>query len=196
MSRFSGAREAKEFLVTGIVAQAQREGVPISEVERKMLYFSETAWTLPGIMEVSNRFDRECDPQEYEKKIARLIRNARKRARKVDRQDFEAWSDAIRVLSEEDHYLLVMVEEAGALVRPRGDLLKLWGAGLAVACIGLLVASLSDRYIKLTRESWRILAWAIAVCVAGAYPVLCAILGRQNAAELIGRFLGLPGRRK
>jgi hypothetical protein len=55
-SRFGSAREAKEFLVSKIIEQAQREGVPVSEVERKMLYFTETAWTLPDMMEVNDAF--------------------------------------------------------------------------------------------------------------------------------------------
>jgi len=49
MTRFTSAREAKEFLVAKIAEEAQREGVPLSEVERKMLCFSETGWTLPDI---------------------------------------------------------------------------------------------------------------------------------------------------
>ena len=72
MTRFASAREAKEFLVARIAEEAQREGVPLSEVERKMLYFTETAWTLPDIMEVNDQFDREYDAAEYEKKIADL----------------------------------------------------------------------------------------------------------------------------
>jgi hypothetical protein len=53
INHFSTAREAKEFLVSEIVAEAQRKNVPLSEIERKMLYFSETGWTLPDIMEVN-----------------------------------------------------------------------------------------------------------------------------------------------
>lgn len=73
MHHFSNAREAKEFLISRLVAEAQRENVSLSEIERKMLYFSETAWTLPDIMEVNNEFDREYDQAEYENKISRLI---------------------------------------------------------------------------------------------------------------------------
>jgi hypothetical protein len=59
VQRFATARDAKEFLVSRIITESQREGVPLSEVERKMLYFSETAWTLPDIGEVNDAFDRE-----------------------------------------------------------------------------------------------------------------------------------------
>ena len=36
-------REAKEFLASQIAEEAQREGTPLCEIERKMLYFSEAS---------------------------------------------------------------------------------------------------------------------------------------------------------
>ena len=89
--RFSNAREAKEFLISRIVAEAQRESVPLSEIERKMLYFSETAWTLPDIMEVNDEFDREYDQTKYEKEVTHLIGNETKRLRKENPEDFASW---------------------------------------------------------------------------------------------------------
>jgi hypothetical protein len=53
MKAFHSGREAKEFLISELVAEAQDENVPLSEVERKMLYFTESGWTLPDIMTVS-----------------------------------------------------------------------------------------------------------------------------------------------
>jgi len=70
---FATARDAKEFLVSRIITEAQREGVPLSETERKMLYFSETAWTLPDIADVSDAFDRDYDQARYEEKIGTLL---------------------------------------------------------------------------------------------------------------------------
>ncbi len=113
MSRFTSARDAKEFLVGQIVLQAQRDRVSLTEVERKMLYFSETDWTLSDIIEVNEQFDREYDQDEYEKKIASIIRNAIKQARNEGKETGDTWSDAIRFLRKEDHYLLVMMDEAG-----------------------------------------------------------------------------------
>jgi hypothetical protein len=42
MDRVHSVREAKEFLISKIVAEAQHENAPLSETERKMLYFTET----------------------------------------------------------------------------------------------------------------------------------------------------------
>jgi hypothetical protein len=106
---FATARDAKEFLVARIVSEAAREGVPLSETERKMLYFSETAWTLPDMMEVNDAFDREYDQAEYEEKIGALARNFRDWAMETEPSELEAWDEAVRALSAEDHYLLVLL---------------------------------------------------------------------------------------
>jgi len=57
MDTVRDAREAKEFLISRIVAEAQRENAPLSETERKMLYFTESGWTLPDIMQVNEQFN-------------------------------------------------------------------------------------------------------------------------------------------
>jgi|ERR1700683_2032388 len=135
MNRFSTAREAKEFLVSGIVTEAQRENVPLSDIERKMLYFTETGWTLPDIMEVNDAFDREYDQNKYEKKIAGLIRNATKRARKESPESFASWISAARKLKKEDHYISVMIDNAGVSA---GSLTDNW-TGTAVGIIAICV---------------------------------------------------------
>jgi preprotein translocase subunit SecG len=148
MHRFSNAREAKEFLISRIVAEAQREKVPLSEIERKMLYFSETAWTLPDIMEVNDEFDREYDQAEYENKIARLIRNETKRLHKENPEEFASWISAARKLKKEDHYISVMIDNAGV---PTGLASDNWkGTALVViaVCV-LMVIGLILRHVGL-----------------------------------------------
>jgi hypothetical protein len=146
MNRFSNAREAKEFLISGIAAEAQRENVPLSETERKMLYFSETGWTLPDIMEVNNEFDREYDQAEYEKKIACLIRNETKRVRKENPEDFESWISAIRRLKKEDHYICVMVDLAGVSTGSVNNKWKTTVLAVIVVCVVLVATSFFRNY--------------------------------------------------
>lgn len=137
MNKFANGREAKEFLADRIVGESLRSNVPLSETERKMLYFSETAWTLPDIADVNAAFDVECDPEKYEQKIAKLIRKFRADARASNKGEFEAWTEAVRTLRKEDHYLLVMIDAAGE-TRPRGDFLKLLATALVI--VSALVA--------------------------------------------------------
>jgi hypothetical protein len=105
MKAFHSGREAKEFLISRIVAEAQCENILLSEVERKMLYFSESNWTLPDMTAVYEDFDREHDQNQYEKKIAGLIRRTDKHVRKESRNEYDTWWAAIRFLKREDHYI-------------------------------------------------------------------------------------------
>lgn len=138
MQTFSTSRDAKEYLVDRIVSQAQRDGVSLSDVERKMLYFSETAWTLPDMAEVNQEFDSNYDQDEFERKIAGIVRNIQP-APIRDKGEERSWDQAVRVLRSEDHYLLVLIDSAGT-VRPRGDFIKLVLTALVI--VGALVAAM------------------------------------------------------
>ena len=138
MPQFSTAREAQEFLVARIVAEAQRENVALSEVERKMLYFTESGWTLPDIMDINAEFDRQYDQDAYEKKIAHLIRKETRRLRKENPAEYAMWATAARRLKKEDHYISVMIDEAGV---PSGAVSDGWKTNLLLATvICLLIA--------------------------------------------------------
>lgn len=139
MQTFAGGRDAKEFIIGRIVNEARRENVPLSEVERKMLYFSETAWTLPDIAVANEAFDRECDREEYEQKIAGLIRKLYTDARANDQGELEAWEEAVRILREEDHYILEMFPRE-PYRRPRGDFLKLVATALSIVFVMCAIA--------------------------------------------------------
>jgi hypothetical protein len=130
MSIFHSAREAKEFLVPEIVAEAANQNVPLSEVERKMLYFTESGWTLPDIMEISDSFDRDYDQDEYEQKVAKLVVRADRRLRKGPPEEYDKWWAAIGLLQREDHYISVMIRSAA--LRPRGDQLRLFVTAIGI----------------------------------------------------------------
>ena len=137
MRTFSSGREAKEYLIAQIVLEAEREGMPLSETERKMMYFTETAWTLPDIWEVNEIFERDYDQQTYEGKIGKLVRKAR--ARGAAANELETWKEAVRALKREDHYLLVLLATGtGSSDSLLVDRLKLVGTALLV-CL-LLIA--------------------------------------------------------
>ncbi len=144
MARFSSVREAKEFLIATIVDQAQRDNVPLSDLERKMLYFTESGWTLPDILDVAEKFDEQYDQAEYERKIARLAEQAMKRAR--DEGQFEQWRDAVRALNTEDHYLSVMLGQAASRVRPPHDRLKLWATAIAIVAALTIILLIADQH--------------------------------------------------
>ena len=191
MKALHGGREAKEFLISEIVAEAQRENVPLSEVERKMLYFTESGWTLPDIMEVSENFDREYDQDEYERKIAKLVTQADRRMRKGSRDDYDKWWAAIRFLQREDHYILVMIRLAGLARAPRGDQLRLFASAFGIVAFILMWTFFSIKHnIPLpTRGNLGIFVWAIVTCLFFVYMLLRFILGTKRADDLTSKML-------
>lgn len=139
----SSNRVAKEFLIRCIVEEAQRERDPLSDTERNMLYFSETHWTLPNILEVNQAFEREYNEGEYENKIERLIRNFKARVDREDAASLEQWNHAVKTLESEDHYLLVMIHAADgdALLEstPSSRMLQLTLMGILAGIAALVI---------------------------------------------------------
>jgi hypothetical protein len=140
-SHFGAVKEAKDFLVEKIAAEAARDHMPLSEVERQMLYFTAEGGLSEQMRRVSEVFDRDHDVDEYEAKIAGVIRCLLTRLPAADQ---ELWDEAVRKLREGDHYLLVFIDAgspaAGASLpgglrawfpddrnspRPRGDFRRL-----------------------------------------------------------------------
>jgi hypothetical protein len=111
---FPSAMDAKTFLAERIAAQAEREGAPLDELERKNLYFSETYEAPDDALEVASEFGKTHDDAEYEKKIAALA----KRAYKADEGSatvLQRWREAMARLEPEDHYIEIMLEQAGLM---------------------------------------------------------------------------------
>ena len=119
-----------DYLADRICAEAARENVSLSDVERKMLYFSETDWTLPDMASVSAEFDRHYDADEYEGKISGLVREIEADSHENDREKEQEWDAAVKKLSEGDRYLLVLLNPLLLKFKPAGrpphDRLKLW----------------------------------------------------------------------
>jgi hypothetical protein len=144
---FQSTREAKDYLASAIAAAALRRGVALSETERKMLYYSESAWTLPDMQEVSAAFDEAYDDITYESKITGLIAGIMSEVGGADRAACHEWNAAVERLSGEDHYILVLIGEAegtvrplspGTRKRPAGDFIKLVVTAAAVAAALML----------------------------------------------------------
>jgi hypothetical protein len=189
MKAFHSGREAKEFLISELVAEAQRENVPLSEVERKMLYFTESGWTLPDIMKVSEDFDREYDQAKYEQKIAKLVTKADRRIRKGSRDDYDRWWAAIRFLQREDHYITVIIRLAG--LRPRGDQLRLYATGLGIVTFILVWVFLSVKcnVPAPSRGNLGVFVWAVIACLFVGYTLLRFIIGRSRTDALTSKAL-------
>jgi len=189
-SRFGSAHEAKEFLVSRIVEEAQHEGAPLSEVERKMLYFTENYWTLPDIASVSEAFDREYDRDKYEKKISQIVRRAHARTRKENPQELEDWKDAIGILGKEDHYILVMLGEGGVSVPNPPGMPSVWRVlGTMVLLILLAVFGFDYFTRNMSRERAGTYFVLGSIWLLTLYLVLSIILGSEKRDRLITKMM-------
>lgn len=142
-SVFKTIREAKDYLANSIGEEAQRAGIRLTEVERKMLYFSETGWTLPDMKKVSAEFDRKYDQNDYERKIRELVTKMQVRLAAQGEQEQERWSAALEKLSRGDHYLLVLTDAASPTQRGLRHNFK-----LLVIAFALLAYVALDMYFR------------------------------------------------
>ena len=106
------ATAAKQFLISKVIEEAESQRANLSEIEKKMLYFSEVHPSLSDIYEVNAEFERNYNSDEYETKIAGLLKSARDRDSHSSPSREQDWKDALDALKKEDHYILVMVAQA------------------------------------------------------------------------------------
>jgi hypothetical protein len=76
------ALEAKDFLVAQTAEQAALEGVPLSDLEKRMMYFTESSYVPEDPIKLNDEFEAEYDSDEYEAKISKLLHHAYQRLRK------------------------------------------------------------------------------------------------------------------
>lgn len=94
--------EAKDFLVRQIFEQAEIDGISLSDIEIKMLYFPE----VEDPTRTCEEFKTHQSLEDFERKISRLLDNAYTRNKKTNPQTAEEWQSVIDVLSKGDHYLV------------------------------------------------------------------------------------------
>ena len=186
MNNFHSIPEAKDFVVSRIVEEAQREGAPLSEPERKMLYFSESEMS-EAEAELCADFDREYDQDSYEQRIAAFIQKIDKRYRTQDAQEYARWRSAIQLLLQNGNYIGVMVAQSGLRprgTRPRGDVLKLISTAFLIVGALAGVAFLMAKWdIDPSPDAFRFWFWAAIITVATGYTVVRLIVGKGRSSR-------------
>jgi hypothetical protein len=71
-------REANEFLFQQTAQQASIEGIPISDFEKRMMYFTESEDAVEDPIQLNEEFESSYSTAGYEKKIASLLKRASK----------------------------------------------------------------------------------------------------------------------
>lgn len=108
---FATQQEAKEFLISKIAAQAELEGNPLLESERKILAFSEQE--TESTAGVTDEMLDEAD-DEWESGIARVLAAA---YNNDTREEQARYFEAKEELEKGDHYLSIMVSAGLAKVK-------------------------------------------------------------------------------
>jgi hypothetical protein len=103
-------REAKDFLVQRTAEQAQMDNMPFSDLEKRMMYFTENEEMSEDPIKLNDEFEAEYDTDEYETKVSLLLHHAYARIKKENPKACNQWEEAIRTLSKGDHYLPVLWE--------------------------------------------------------------------------------------
>src|ERR1700687_6051953 len=100
------ALEAKNFLVEQTAEQAALENVPLSDLEKRMMYFTETGECPEDSIALNDALDAEYDITTYEKKISWLRARAYRRIKRDNPKKLRLCNDAFGVLGKGDHSLL------------------------------------------------------------------------------------------
>jgi hypothetical protein len=165
-------KQAKDFLVAQAAEQAAIEGVPLSDLEKRMMYFTESdPASCPDPLALNDEFEAQFEMSEYEAKIFNLLDHARERLRKEDPTRTRHWNDAVGELEKGDHYILVLLGLSGALAgaeRTKHDFLKLILTAVLVAT-GFVLASfmaakfnLESRYVSGLLVALFVLVWVVS----------------------------------
>jgi hypothetical protein len=91
-------RKAKDFLVAQTVEQAALEGAPLSDLEKRMMYFTEGAGATEDPTTLNEEFEAPYERAKYEKKISHFMHHAHTRVHKQGETALQTWDDAIRRL--------------------------------------------------------------------------------------------------
>jgi len=134
--------EAKDFLVDQTAQQAAIDGVPFSDLEKRMMYFSESDPTGEDPIKLNSEFEEQYNSKEYEPKIARLLKQAYARLKNENSNEKEKWDDAFRELKKGDHYISVLWDIGPPSERTARDFFIQIGIGVAIAfliAIGIFI---------------------------------------------------------
>ena len=144
------AAEAKEFAIARIIAEAEREHIPLSETEKQMLWWTEVHPEphIRDLKALGERFDAECESGAYEAKIQDLAKEVYQRDRTESPVLRERWASAPTALSEEDHYVSVLLPTTTSDAGPArlADFIKYIAIAIGIVLVITIAAVLSGKY--------------------------------------------------
>ncbi len=191
--------EAKDFLVAQTAEQAALEGVPLSDLEKRMMYFTESGYVPEDPIKLNEEFEAECDSDEYEAKVSRLLHHAYRRLQKENDAVRKNWNLAIKCLRRGDHYLLVMWDMSSSTEWSAAYFLKILAGSLGLIFLMFLVVLAKEKlepqlgWLKEASQThWRVL-FGIFITIFLAvffFPLRVGIAAGWLMDHALSRFLG------
>ena len=133
---FSSQMDAKNFLASKIVFEANLQGITLSDGEQKLLLFSEQDTESPT--DIPDALLEGVD-YEYEKKITGLLKAAYQRDHD-NPAELQQYQEAMQKLKGSDHYILVMAVPALSQRNTARDMIIYVAIGLAVIAAAVAFA--------------------------------------------------------
>jgi hypothetical protein len=116
---FGSQTEARRFFADKVIQRADVEGIPLSDDERRMLFWSESAPESVADKDLAERLAAQISDADYEAKIVGLLRRSFIHDVNGDARAKDIWREAWSVLEQGDHYVLVMIDQAvGRKLKP------------------------------------------------------------------------------
>jgi hypothetical protein len=116
---FGSQTEARRFFADKVIQRAEVEGIPLSDDERRMLFWSESAPESVADKDLAERLAAQISDADYEAKIVGLLRRSFSHDVQADTGAKDIWREAWSVLEQGDHYVLVMIDQAvGRKLKP------------------------------------------------------------------------------
>lgn len=105
-------RDAQDFFIERIVAQANEESEPLSEAQRWMLRYSDSDPDFEVDPDKYDAFEKETSDEAYEARIAGLLRRRFRRDVAAYPSATEEYRKAFGVLRQGDYHILSMIATA------------------------------------------------------------------------------------
>jgi hypothetical protein len=96
--RVTQVSEAKEFLVSQTAIQAGLDDVPRSDLEKRMMYFTEEPDSAENPIVLNDEFEAEYATPTYEAKVSNLLHRAYARVKEENPETARTWNESIRIL--------------------------------------------------------------------------------------------------
>ncbi len=103
------SKAAKNFLADEAAQQASLDHISLSDLERRMMYFTESdPESCRDPVSLNEAFEEKYDTAEYESKMLRLLHRAYNRLKVENAGGKLQWDEAISTLETGDHYVLLL----------------------------------------------------------------------------------------